>query len=162
MLNLFCYTGAFTVQAAAGGADASVSVDLSNTYLAWARRNFALNGIDPARHVLERAEVMDWLHDARKRNERFGVIVLDPPVCSSSKKMGGTFDVQRDHADLVHAVAALLESDGVLYFSTNLRGFKLDGPAFAALYVEDITARTIPEDFRNQRIHQCWRIALES
>ncbi len=161
VLNLFCYTGSFTVQAVAGGAEASVSVDLSNTYLAWARRNFELNGMDPAGHHLERADVTDWLHEARRRRERFGLIVLDPPAYSSSKKMDGTFDVQRDHPALVQAVAALLEPDGLLFFSTNLRGFKLEGAALSALCIEDITTRTIPEDFRNHRVHQCWRIGLQ-
>jgi 23S rRNA (cytosine1962-C5)-methyltransferase len=158
LLNLFCYTGSFTVHAAAGGAEGSISVDLSNTYLAWARRNLELNGIDLARHRLERADVREWLREARGRGERFGLVVLDPPAYSSSKRMDGVFDVQRDHGGLIADTAALLEPGGELYFSTNLRGFRLDGTACAGLAVEDITARTIPEDFRNQRIHQCWRM----
>jgi 23S rRNA (cytosine1962-C5)-methyltransferase len=158
MLNLFCYTGSFTVHAAIGGASASVSVDLSNTYLAWARRNFDLNGMDPARHLLERADVGTWLREAARRGERFGLIVLDPPAYSSSKKMEGVFDVQRDHVELLQATSAVLEPDGLLFFSTNLRGFKLETDRLAGLRCEDISLRTIPEDFRNQRIHQCWRI----
>ena len=158
MLNLFCYTGSFTVHAAAGGAPASVNVDLSNTYLAWARRNFELNGLDPTSHVLERADVLDWLHQARRRGERFGLIVLDPPAYSSSKKMDHAFDVQRDHGELLEHTCALLEPGGVLYFSTNLRGFRLDAAALGGLRCEDISEQTIPEDFRNQRIHRCWRI----
>lgn len=157
-LNLFCYTGSFTVHAAAGGAAGSISVDLSNTYLAWARRNLELNGFDVARHQLERADVREWLREARGRGERFGLIVLDPPAYSSSKRMNGVFDVQRDHGALLAETAALLEPGGELYFSTNLRGFRLDSGACAGLAVEDITARTIPEDFRNLRIHQCWRM----
>ncbi|MBX9964065.1 MAG: class I SAM-dependent methyltransferase [Burkholderiales bacterium] len=160
MLNLFCYTGSFTVHAAAGGAPASVSVDLSNTYLAWARRNFDLNALDPDKHTLERADVLDWLYQARRRGERFGLIVLDPPAYSSSKKMDHAFDVQRDHGELLEHTTALLERGGVLYFSTNLRGFRLDAGALTGVSVEDISARTIPEDFRNQRIHQCWRIVM--
>jgi 23S rRNA (cytosine1962-C5)-methyltransferase len=158
MLNLFCYTGSFTVYAAAGGAPASVSVDLSNTYLAWARRNFDLNALDPEKHTLERADVLDWLHQARRHGERFGLIVLDPPAYSSSKKMDHAFDVQRDHGELLEHTTALLAPGGVLYFSTNLRGFRLGSDALTGLRCEDISARTIPEDFRNQRVHQCWRI----
>lgn len=159
LLNLFCYTGSFTVHAAAGGASRSVSVDLSNTYLDWARRNFELNGMDLSRHVLERADVLAWLREAARRGERFGLIVLDPPAYSSSKKMEGVFDVQRDHVELLRATSAVLEPDGLLFFSTNLRGFKLDAERLEGLKFEDITSRTIPEDFRNQRIHQCWRVA---
>jgi 23S rRNA (cytosine1962-C5)-methyltransferase len=158
MLNLFCYTGSFTVHAAAGGATGSVSVDLSNTYLAWARRNFELNAMDASRHLLERADVSTWLREAARRGERFGLIVLDPPAYSSSKKMDAVFDVQRDHVELLRATGAVLEPDGLLFFSTNLRGFRLDADALAGLRCEDISLRTIPEDFRNQRIHQCWRI----
>ena len=157
-LNLFCYTGSFTVYAAAGGAPASVSVDLSNTYLAWARRNFELNGLDPRAHTLERADVLDWLYQARRRGERFGLVVLDPPAYSSSKKMDHAFDVQRDHGELLEHTTALLAPGGVLYFSTNLRGFRLDADALTGLRCEDISAKTIPEDFRNQRVHQCWRV----
>ncbi len=156
LLNLFCYTGSFSVQAALGGACDTVSVDLSNTYLAWARRNFELNGLDPERHRLERGDVRAWLTAAAIAGERFGLIVLDPPAYSSSKKMDRTFDVQRDHAELVLAAAELLEPEGELLFSTNLRGFKLDAEALARLAPDDISAQTIPEDFRDQRVHRCW------
>lgn len=156
LLNLFCYTGSFSVQAALGGAAESVSVDLSNTYLAWARRNFDLNGLDPGRHRLERGDARTWLGAAAMAGERFGLIVLDPPAYSSSKKMDRTFDVQRDHAELVLAAAELLEPGGELLFSTNLRAFRLDAVALAGLVADDISARTIPEDFRDQRVHRCW------
>ena len=87
MLNLFCYTGSFTVYAAGGGASQSLSIDLSNTYLDWARHNFELNRLDPERHVLLRADVMRWLREAGASGERFDLIVLDPPVLSRSKAM---------------------------------------------------------------------------
>ena len=99
-----------------------------------------------------------WLREAARRGERFGIIVLDPPAYSSSKKMEGVFDVQRDHVELLQATSAVLEPDGLLFFSTNLRGFKLETDRLAGLRCEDVSLRTIPEDFRNQRIHQCWRI----
>jgi 23S rRNA (cytosine1962-C5)-methyltransferase len=158
VLNLFCYTGSFTVYAVAGGAVSSLSVDLSNTYLDWARRNLALNGVDSMRHRLERADVLSWLADASSRGaQRFDLIVLDPPSFSASKAMRGTLDVQRDHLGLLNHCAQLLAPGGVLYFSTNLRSFRFDPAAACGLHGEEITARTIPEDFRNRRIHRCWR-----
>jgi 23S rRNA (cytosine1962-C5)-methyltransferase len=156
-LNLFCYTASFTVYAATGGAATSVSVDLSNTYLDWARRNFALNGVDRSSNALERADVLQWLQDAAREQRRFDLIVLDPPAFSTSKSMSGTLDVQRDHPMLLECCTRLLDAGGVLYFSTNLRTFKLDPAAGAGLSGEEISARTVPEDFRNRRIHSCWR-----
>lgn len=160
VLNLFCYTGSFSVQARAGGARRVVSVDLSNTYLAWARENLALNGFDVADDMLVRADVTIWLRDAARRGERYDLIVLDPPAFSTSKKMEGAFDVQRDHGGLLRDALVLLASSGVLYFSTNLRSFRFDTelPGWRA---EDISELTIPEDFRDRRIHRCWRIAAQ-
>jgi 23S rRNA (cytosine1962-C5)-methyltransferase len=158
MLNLFAYTGGFTVYAAAGGAVASDTVDLSNTYLEWAARNFALNGIDPRQHALVRADVRVWLDAARAVLRRYDLIVLDPPAFSNSKAMDNDLDIQRDHAALVNATRALLAPGGELYFSTNLRTFKLDPPLAADPACEDITARTLPEDFRDRRIHHAFRI----
>jgi len=155
-LNLFCYTASFTVYAAAGGAASSLSVDLSNTYLAWAARNFALNGIDPDRHRLERGDVLRWLHEADA--DAFDLVVLDPPSFSTSKAMSGVLDVQRDHPALLAACVRLLAPRGILYFSTNLRTFTLDTEACARLAATEITSRTVPEDFRNRRVHRCWRM----
>ncbi len=159
MLNLFAYTGGFTVYAAAGGAASSDTVDLSNTYLDWASRNFAANGLDPGRHALVRADVVDWLTLARGEGRRYDLIVLDPPAFSNSKAMAGAMDIQRDHAALVAATRALLAPEGELYFSTNLRSFTLDPALAAEDACTDITARTLPEDFRDRRIHRAYRIA---
>jgi 23S rRNA (cytosine1962-C5)-methyltransferase len=156
-LNLFCYTGSFTVYAAKGGAADSVSVDLSNTYLDWARRNFELNGLDAARHALERADVLRWLDDAAADRREFDLVVLDPPAFSTSKAMTGVLDVQRDHPGLLARCRRLLAPGGVLYFSTNLRTFRFDEASAAGLSGEEISARTVPDDFRNRRIHRCWR-----
>lgn len=157
-LNLFAYTGSFTVYAATGGAISSVTVDLSNTYQDWSRRNFELNGLDLSRHSLVRADVFRYLQDAAAAGERFDLIVMDPPSFSNSKKMLDILDVQRDQQRLVDGAMALLAPGGVLYFSNNLRGFKLD-PALAERYrVEDISAKSVPEDFRNRKIHQCFRV----
>ncbi len=156
-LNLFCYTASFTVYAAAAGAASSVSVDLSNTYLDWAARNLALNAVDRQAHGLERADVLRWLDEAVQAGRRFDLIVLDPPAFSTSKAMEGVLDVQRDHPHLLGQCARLLASGGVLYFSTNLRSFK--PAAFPdGLAGEEVSARTVPEDFRNRRIHRCWRL----
>ncbi len=157
-LNLFAYTGTATVQAALAGARSTTSVDLSATYLDWAQANLELNGLTGPEHRFERADCLAWLERARGR---WGVIFLDPPTFSNSKRMDGTLDVQRDHVPLIRAAAALLEDDGVLVFSNNHRRFRLDTDALAALGLaaEDISAQTIPKDFeRNPRIHRCWLI----
>jgi 23S rRNA (cytosine1962-C5)-methyltransferase len=159
-LNLFCYTGSFTVYAVAGGADTSVSVDLSNTYLAWARRNFALNGVDSAQHSLVRADAIGWLMQAAVRRDRFDLIVLDPPVLSRSKAMAGDLEVQRDHIALIAGCRKVLSPGGILYFSTNLQSFKPGNDAFEGFHAEEISHRTVPADFRNRRIHRCWRAVI--
>lgn len=156
-LNLFAYTGAFTVHAAAGGAAQTTTVDLSNTYLDWARENLELNGLwDPRRHELIHADVLRWLRLARGR--QWDLIVLDPPSFSVSKEMAGSFEVQRDHPRLLGDTLALLAPGGALYFSTHFTSFRLDEAALRGARVEELTPRSIPEDFKNRRIHRCWRI----
>ena len=161
-LNLFGYTGTATVHAAVGGAVATTTVDLSSTYLDWAGRNLELNGFNGKNHELVRAECREWLGTtAREGKRRWGLIFLDPPSFSNSKRMDGTFDVQRDHAALIGQAVELLEPNGILIFSTNLQSFVLDTGVLAGLVLEDITPVTIPPDFRrNPRIHSCWRITL--
>ena len=158
-LNLFAYTGSFTVYAAAGGATRSTTVDLSNTYQDWARRNFELNGMDLAQHELVRADVFEFLTDEVKRGERYDLIVMDPPSFSNSKKMSGVLDVQRDHPDLINQCLKLLSNRGELFFSTNLRSFELDEAALATRQLKEISGQTVPEDFRNKKIHRCWLIS---
>ncbi len=162
-LNLFSYTGSFSVYAARGGATQSESVDLSNTYSDWADRNLRLNGIDGARHRTIRADVFTWLRDAVaafEAGDRDGVdlIVLDPPTFSNSKAMQGVLDVQRDHPWLIRQCLALLSRDGDLYFSTNLRSFVLDPLVQERARFVEISAKTVPADFRDRRIHRCWHI----
>lgn len=154
-LNLFCYTGAATVHAAKGGARATTSVDLSRTYLDWARRNLALNGLSE-RHQMVQSDVMTWLEEAR---EEYDLVFIDPPTFSNSKRMEGVFDVQRDHVRLLDLAMARLAKGGVLYFSNNFRRFRLDESVADRYAVEEITAQTIDQDFaRNERIHRAWRI----
>lgn len=157
-LNLFAYTGSFTVYAANGGAVSSETVDLSNTYQAWSRRNFELNGLDLDKHQLIRDDVFQYLEDAAFAGKQFDLIVMDPPSFSNSKKMMDELDVQRDQVKLVDGAMRLLAPDGVLYFSNNLRSFTLDDRLVADYAVQDISAQSVPEDFRNKKIHQCWRI----
>lgn len=146
-LNLFCYTGSASVFAALGGARSSTSVDLSATYLDWARQNLELNGLDHARHQLVRADCLSWLGT---QTRRWDLIFLDPPSFSNSKRMTETLDVQRDHARLIHAAMRLLADGGLLLFSTNRHGFRLDRAALGELDVEDLTARSIDPDFTRQ------------
>jgi 23S rRNA (guanine2445-N2)-methyltransferase / 23S rRNA (guanine2069-N7)-methyltransferase len=156
VLNLFCYTGAATVHAAFGGAAASTSVDLSKTYLAWLRRNLALNGLEERRHRTVHADAREWLTGC---DEVFDLIFLDPPSFSNSKRMEGSLDIQRDHAGMIADAMRSLAPEGVLIFSTNLRSFKLDAGLEVDFEVEDRTRWSIPKDFeRNRRIHACWFI----
>jgi 23S rRNA (guanine2445-N2)-methyltransferase / 23S rRNA (guanine2069-N7)-methyltransferase len=157
-LNLFCYTGTATVHAALGGASATTSVDMSATYLDWAQRNLELNGIRGREHRLVRADCLEWIDAC---GEKFDLIFLDPPTFSNSKRMEGTFDVQRDHVAMLKATARLLGEGGVLVFSCNRLKFKLDTGSLGGLAVEDISKKTIQPDFeRNPRIHQCWKITM--
>ncbi len=168
VLNLFCYTGSASVHAAAGGARSTTGVDLSRSYLNWAQRNLALNGFSGRDHQLIQADCLDWLADARAHRGRFGLIFLDPPTFSSSKRMRGTFDVQRDHPGLIQGALSLLAPDGELIFATNRRRFRLDvdaldqairreGRSDSRLDIRDISAASIPRDFkRSPHIHQCW------
>lgn len=161
-LNLFCYTATATVHAAAQGAISTTSVDLSRTYLDWARRNLDLNDIRGPAHELIQADCLQWIDDNAGRR-RYDLIFLDPPTFSSSKRMDGTLDIQRDHVGLIRSVCRLLEPDGLLIFSNNLRRFRMDTEGLDGLAIEEIGPRTIPKDFtRNPRIHNCWLIRHET
>lgn len=156
LLNLFAYTGSVSVHAALGGARQTVTVDLSGNYLDWARKNFAVNGISPAQHRFEEADVLPWL---RRNRETFDVIFIDPPTFSNSKKMRDVFDVQRDHVELLTLAMRHLKADGTCYFSNNFRRFELDEDALQSYAVEEISPETIGFDFkRDERIHRCWRL----
>ncbi|MHB8878080.1 MAG: class I SAM-dependent methyltransferase [Myxococcaceae bacterium] len=157
-LNLFGYTGSFSVYAAAGGAASTTTVDLSNTYCDWAKANLELNGFSPPRHEVVRSDVLRWVRQAAEQGARFDLVVLDPPSFSSSKKMAGSFNVQKDHPRLLDDVGALLSPGGVLYFSTNYQGFELDEEALGGWQGEELTPATIPEDFHHRGVHRCWRL----
>ncbi|MFM8341283.1 MAG: bifunctional 23S rRNA (guanine(2069)-N(7))-methyltransferase RlmK/23S rRNA (guanine(2445)-N(2))-methyltransferase RlmL [Methylomonas sp.] len=160
-LNLFAYTGSASVHAAIGGAISSVTVDMSNTYLDWAKRNFDVNNIR-GDHKLVRANCLEWLAEqaGQKVKPQFDLIFLDPPTFSNSKKMDDAFDIQSDHVQILKHASELLANNGILYFSTNFRRFKMDYEALADLKIEDISASTIGEDFaRDAKIHYCWKIS---
>jgi len=159
-LNLFAYTGAFTVYAAAGGAAKTTSVDLSATYQDWTAENLRLNGFGGSEHRLVRSDAHAFLASL-DANEHFDLAVVDPPTFSNSKSLEQDWDIQRDHAALLQQVIAHLAAEGVLFFSTNSRRFKLDEAALAGVSIREISKQTVPEDFRNQRIHRCWRMTKE-
>jgi 23S rRNA (guanine2445-N2)-methyltransferase / 23S rRNA (guanine2069-N7)-methyltransferase len=160
-LNLFAYTGSATVHAAVGGATITTTVDMSNTYLQWAKNNLALNSTT-GRHEFIQTDCVEWLaKEAKTTARQYDLIFLDPPTFSNSKKMDDVFDVQRDYIQLIQNSAKLLTENGVLYFSTNFRKFKFDESLFENLTISDITAKTIPEDFaRDMKIHYCWKITV--
>ena len=156
VLNLFCYTATATVSAAKGGAAATKSVDMNKTYLGWAKKNLVLNRFNGPEHQLVRADCLEWISTCK---DRYDLIYLDPPTFSNSKRMNTSFDIQRDHVQLLNRTLNLLAPDGVLIFSCNHRKFKLDYDALQQWTIKDITRATIPRDFqRNPHIHKAFEI----
>ena len=156
-LNLYCYTGTASVHAALGGAKSTTSVDLSNTYLDWLRKNLAQNNLQADSNALVKADCQWWLQ--QQQHQRYDLVLLDPPSFSNSKSLETSFDVQRDHLQLVRQAMAVLRPGGQLYFSNNRRGFKLDDSLREEFVCEDITSATLDPDFqRNSKIHCCWSI----
>lgn len=157
-LNLFAYTGSGTVHAACGGAKSTTTVDMSNTYLEWAKENMKLNGQVGRQHRFEQADCLQWLE---KSTAQFDLIFIDPPTFSNSKRMEQSFDVQRDHIQLMKNLKRLLRSGGTIVFSNNKRHFKMDLESLAdlGLQANNISHQTLPMDFsRNKHIHNCWVI----
>lgn len=158
VLNLFCYTGAFSIQAALGGAK-TTSIDMSKTYIEWAQENFKLNQIPLNEHIFHVANVMDILPIL---NEQYDLVILDPPTFSNSKKMVDSFEVERDQTQLVEACMRVLKKNGVLYFSCNKRTFKIAPEILEKYQVKNITKDTIPMDFHDQKIHHCFEIVFKT
>ncbi len=157
-LNLYCYTAMASVHAGLAGAKKTVSVDMSTTYLNWARNNLYLNGLAEANHELIRSDCMSWLKTA---HEQFDLIFVDPPTFSNSKRMQGHFDVQASHVELLDLAMKRLEPGGLLIFSNNFKRFKLDEELLARYEVTDITKQSLPQDFgRGKPAHQCWEFRL--
>ena len=156
VLNLFAYTGSFSVYAAAGGAKEVCTVDLSNTYLEWAKRNMLLNGFEGKHYSFVHADVKS--HLSIIPNARYDLIILDPPTFSNSKRMEEEFDVQRDHVNLILECLRILSPGGVIYFSNNYTKFKLETAALPAAEIKDITRATTPFDFEGRLNRPCFRI----
>ena len=161
VLNLFCYTGSFSVYAAAGNASFVESVDTSNTYLDWAKKNFTDNQLfDNKKYIFTRKDVREFLKEKKTEGQSmYDIIILDPPTFSNSKRSTFDLDINRDWSNLVSDCLSLLSRDGLLYFSSNSRRLKFDLALLPAnCSAKDITESTIPNDFRNKKIHRCWKI----
>lgn len=157
VLNLFCYTGAFSVYAAAGGATEVWSADLSNTYLSWSKENMHLNGFDDAgKFHYEQVDVLQYLK--KLPSNQFDLVVLDPPTFSNSKRMQEFLDIQRDHVQLVNDCLEALKPGGELFFSNNLKSFRLDEDKIQSSFIKDITRLTTPFDFEGKLHRSCFLI----
>lgn len=157
VLNLFAYTGSFSVYAAAGGASEVVTVDLSRTYLNWAERNLELNGFTgTSAYPMVHADVKQYLQAANPGY--FDLIVMDPPTFSNSKRMDDFLEIQRDHVEMINNCMHALKPGGILYFSTNFRKFELDHDSIHASQIKDITRQTTPFDFEGRLGRYCYAI----
>lgn len=158
VLNLFAYTGSFSVYAAAGDASKVTTVDMSNTYLQWAEKNMHLNGFKSAKkYEYIREDVLDWISIGTASS--YDLVILDPPTFSNSKKMLLTWDVQRDHAKLINSIRNLLTPGGILFFSNNYQKFKLNENEIVGFdSIEEVTHKTIPEDFERRKPHFCFKL----
>lgn len=158
-LNLFAYTGSFSVYAAAGGCSQSTTVDWSKTYLDWGKRNLLLNGFDAGSHQFVRQSAVDFVYEHR-REPTYDLAVVDPPTFSNSKRTESLWDVQRDAVPLLQQLLLLMKPGGVIYFSNNFRQFKMNPADLAATQVHEISNQTVPPNYRNRKIHRCWRIVV--
>lgn len=156
VLNLFAYTGSFSVYAAAGGAKAVSTVDLSRTYLDWAQRNMALNGFTGEAYSYVQADVKEYLKKLPASS--YDLIVMDPPTFSNSKRMDDVLDIQRDHVALLQEALRVLSAEGILYFSTNYTKFEMDYSSLSDIRIQDITKATTPFDFANRLRRYCFRL----
>lgn len=157
VLNVFAYTGSFSVYAAAGGAAEVTTNDWSNTYLDWAERNMKLNGFDGEQFRFVRQDTREFVASLTPEDE-FDIIVCDPPTFSNSKRTDDVWDVQRDHGELLGRLLLHLAKNGTMFFSSNFRRLKLNEEAMENANIREISNRTVPEEFRNQRIHRSWLI----
>jgi 23S rRNA (cytosine1962-C5)-methyltransferase len=156
VLNLFAYTGSFSVYAAAGGADQVLTLDLSNTYIQWSKDNFELNGLKSENYQFVAADVLENIELLKPNN--YDIIVLDPPSFSNSKKMKATFNIQSDHWWLINKCLLLLKDEGKIIFSTNLSKFQLYEDKISSIKVKNITNQTKDFDFERKLTRQCYLI----
>ncbi|MBP5441985.1 MAG: class I SAM-dependent methyltransferase [Treponema sp.] len=172
VLNLFCYTGSFSVYAAEGKARRVESVDMSKTYLEWAKENMRLNGFEEGeKYVFTRQDAVGFINQKnaevpnKEGTNRFDIIILDPPTFSNSKRTDTTLDINRDWSVLVNKCLNILKPKGILYFSTNSRRLSFDSsllncPSHGEIDVRDISGQTVPEDYRNAKIHRTWKMQV--
>jgi 23S rRNA (guanine2445-N2)-methyltransferase / 23S rRNA (guanine2069-N7)-methyltransferase len=160
-LNLFAYTGSFTVCAAAGGAVSTTSVDMSSTYLKWAERNMTLNGFQGAEHQFWQGDAIRSLQ-GQGHSPTFDLAVIAPPTFASRQSPDEDWDLQRDHAALLNRVLELMTPGGMLFLLADCRRFKLAEAEIRGATIREISKQTVPPDFRNTRIHRCWRLVREA
>jgi 23S rRNA (cytosine1962-C5)-methyltransferase len=159
-LNLFAYTGTFTCAAAAGGARSTTSVDRNQTNLNWAKDNLILNNLLTPRHALIQSDVMKFLARAAREGNRYTLALVDPPSFFKDIFAQVSFDVNRDHPELIRSVLKVMQPGSDVFFSTNHQRFEPRFQEFAALKITKLTPKTIPEDYRNRNIHNCWHIKV--
>jgi len=160
-LNLFAYTGSFSVYAAKAHASSTTTVDLSKNYLDWAQRNMEVNGLTDSKHNFVASDILEFLAGAADNPMRmYDLAVVDPPTFSNSKKTSEDWEIQSRHVELLNLVHQIMRTGGVVYFSTNFRRFKFDEAALTNFEIREISKQTVPEDFRNKRIHRCWRLVV--
>ena len=157
VLNLFAYTGSFSVYAASGGAETITTVDMSSTYLAWAEKNFMENGFLPGMFEFVCSDVTPFLEKSRKEGRKWDIIILDPPTFSNSRKMEGVWDIQKDHEKMLDLCSSLTAKGGVILFSTNYKKFYFNKRSISEKFrMEDLTSPTTDEDFLGKPLHRCW------
>lgn len=160
VLNLFAYTCAFSVHAAASGAEFTKSVDMSNTYTAWGRDNFILNSLSLKNNEIVRADCLKFLDEEVLSGNKYDLIIIDPPTISRSKKMDQLFEIQADYINLILKALRLLLKGGTIFFSTNSRRFTFEESHFPSCSIEEISRKTLPIDFHDPKIHRCWKISI--
>lgn len=156
VLNLFSYTGSLSVAASFAGAKKVTTVDLSKNYIQWAQENFKTNNLDTQKNEFLVKDCLNYIYN--ELNTKFDVIILDPPSFSNSKKMKDTFDIQSSHMEMILKLMKHLNKDGILFFSNNLRTFKIDSRLQNLFNIKDISKKSIPMDFRDDKIHFCFEI----
>ena len=161
-LNLYCYTGSFTCYAAKGGAATTTSVDRSETAVNWVRENLKLNGLSSPDNSVIRMHTPEFLTKAKKEGRTFDLAVVDPPSFSTTITTGETFDIVKDHTWLLNNVVSLMRPGSTIFFSTNHQDFTSKLDILPIAHFDEITTKTIPEDYINKRktIHRCWKIIV--
>lgn len=157
-LNLFAYTGVVTLAAIKGGAKTTATVDRNKTYIDWAKENLALNDMSPEGNEFIALDTFDFLKHTAQSGRKYSYIFVDPPSFFKDEEKGVSFDVNKDHVHLLTEVIKCAACDADIIFSTNHQRFE---PRFGGLRVRSInelTPATVPEDYRNKKIHRCWRL----